>query len=91
MTLEQLNNLKVEESELNNKMIGLQDGLKDLFDLIPFGLAGETLMEVSTQLKDEKDYRDSKFIQEDVDVIACSILSGASSTDGTQGFPRGVC
>lgn len=66
MTLEQLNKLKEEEAILNTKLIQLQDELKELFDLIPFGLAGETLMEVSTQLTNEKNYRTNKFIQEDV-------------------------
>jgi len=66
MTLEQLNKLKEEEGVLNSKLSLLQDDLKELFDLIPFGLAGETLMEVSTQLTNEKNYRTNKFIQEDV-------------------------
>ena len=66
MTLEQLNKLKEDESSLNNKLSLLQDNLKELFDLIPFGLAGETLMEVSNQLANEKNYRTNKFIQEDV-------------------------
>lgn len=66
MTLEQLNKLKEEESGLNNKLSLLQDDLKELFDLIPFGLAGETLMEVSTQLTNEKNYRTNKYVQEDV-------------------------
>jgi len=66
MTLEQLNKLKDEEAILNTKLSQLQDDLKELFDLIPFGLAGETLMEVSTQLTNEKNYRTNKFIQEDV-------------------------
>jgi DNA sulfur modification protein DndD len=66
MTLEQLNKLKDEEFELNTKLTSLQENLKELFDLIPFGLAGETLMEVSTQLSNEKNYRTNKFIQEDV-------------------------
>ena len=66
MTLEQLNKLKEEELELNLRLNQLQEDLKELFDLIPFGLAGETLMEVSTQLTNEKNYRNNKFIQEDV-------------------------
>ncbi len=66
MTLEQLNKLKEEEAGLNNKLSLLQEDLKELFDLIPFGLAGETLMEVSNQLVSEKNYRTNKFIQEDV-------------------------
>ena len=85
MTLEQLKKLKEEEYKLNEKMRGLKDGLKDLFDLIPFGLAGETLMEVSTQLNDEKDYRDSKFIQEDVDVKTKNILDDLE--DKKRSFP----
>lgn len=74
MTLEQLNKLKEEETELNFKINNLQDNLKELFDLIPFGLAGETLMEVSTQLTDEKNYRTNKFIQEDVGEKTKNIL-----------------
>lgn len=66
MTLEQLNKLKEQEVELNTRINNLQEDLKELFDLIPFGLAGETLMEVSTQLTNEKNYRTNKFIQEDV-------------------------
>jgi len=66
MTLEQLNELKSEESTLNEKINNLQNDLKDLFDLIPFGLAGETLMEVSNQLESEKNYKESKYKQEDV-------------------------
>lgn len=66
MTLEQLTALKIEEKELDDKINSLQNDLKELFDLIPFGLAGETLMEVSNQLENEKQYRENKYRQEDV-------------------------
>lgn len=75
MTLEQLNELREEESLLNIKITNLQNELKDLFDLIPFGLAGETLMEVSTQLENEKNYRQNKFKQEDVSNKTQKILN----------------
>lgn len=74
MTLEELNKLKEDEEALNGKITSLQDDLKELFDLIPFGLAGETLMEVSTQLDNEKNYRNNKFIQEDVSEKTKNIL-----------------
>ena len=74
MTLEQLNKLKNEESTLKEKITILQDDLKELFDLIPFGLAGEKLMEVFNQLVNEKNYRDNKFIQEDVSEKTKNIL-----------------
>lgn len=49
ITLEELNLLKEEENELNQKNERLQNELKDLFDLIPFGLSGESLMEIAEQ------------------------------------------
>lgn len=66
MTLEQLNELKAQEATLNEKINNLQNDLKDLFDLIPFGLAGETLMEVSNQLDNEKNYKESKYRQDNI-------------------------
>ena len=74
MTLEQLNELKSKERELNDKISALQNDLKDLFDLIPFGLSGEVLMDVSTQLDNEKNYRDNKYKQEDVKEKTTRIL-----------------
>ncbi len=74
MTLEQLNSLREEEAKLNEKITSLQLDLKELFDLIPFGLAGETLMEVSTQLENEKSIRTNQFKQEDVNEKVKSVL-----------------
>jgi len=74
MTLEQLNELKSKERELNDKISTLQNDLKDLFDLIPFGLSGEVLMDVSTQLENEKNYKDNKYKQEDVKEKTTRIL-----------------
>ncbi|MEZ4986855.1 MAG: hypothetical protein R2795_17755 [Saprospiraceae bacterium] len=66
MTLEQLDELKTEETNLTEKINNLQDRLKDLFDLIPFGLSGENIMEVSNQLENEKNYRENKYKQENI-------------------------
>lgn len=75
MTLEQLNELKSEKEGLESTINNLQEDLKDLFDLIPFGLAGETLMDVSNQLDSEKKYRENKFKQENVGEKTNLILS----------------
>jgi DNA sulfur modification protein DndD len=75
MTLEQLNELKEEENLLNGKIGNLQNELKELFDLIPFGLAGETLMDTSNQLETEKNYKESKFKQDDVGEKTNKILN----------------
>ena len=74
MTLEQLNEFKEQEATLNTKLNELQNSLKELFDLIPFGLAGETLMEVSDQLENEKSVKTNQYKQEDVNEKVKSVL-----------------
>lgn len=74
ITLEQLKELKQEEAELENEMEGLQDNLKDLYELIPFGLTGEVLKEVSTQLKHERSKKENEFRQENVEEKTSAIL-----------------
>ncbi len=85
MTLEQLNKLKFEETELTTQINELQDQLKDLFELIPFGLAGATLMEISNHLDKETTQRKSKFIQEDVDEKTKLLLDDLE--EKKKGFP----
>ena len=74
MTLEQLDNLKKEEAAILSDLSKFQDDLKEYFDLIPFGLAGEVLMEVSSQISNEKNYKSNKFIQDNVEEKTNKIL-----------------
>ena len=74
MTVEQLTKLREEKTTLNAKIEKLELNLKDLFDLIPFAIAGEKLMEVSNQLDAEKSVRVNKFKQEDVNEKVHNIL-----------------
>jgi len=46
ITVEQVNKLKEQEEKLDGNIRKLQNRLKELFDLIPFGLAGETMMNI---------------------------------------------
>jgi DNA sulfur modification protein DndD len=66
MTLEELNALKDDQTLLDKKKIEIQDKLKDLFDLIPFSLAGDPLMGISEQLKNERLLSEQKYKQDDV-------------------------
>lgn len=66
MSLEELNILKEEQATLEQQKNEIQDKLKDLFDLIPFALAGETLASASEQLNNEQDLSELKYRQEDV-------------------------
>ena len=67
ITIDQLKQLKSNAEEQENKITELQSELKELFDLIPFGLSGEILYDVFEQLKSEKKYKDNKFSQDEID------------------------
>lgn len=66
MTIEELNALKEEQADLEANKNDIQDKLKELFDLIPFALAGDTLMDISEQLSNERQLSEQKYKQEDV-------------------------
>lgn len=66
MTLDELNSLKDEQTTLEQKITEVQESLKDYFDIIPFALAGETLMDISEQVTNERNLTEQKYKQEDV-------------------------
>jgi DNA sulfur modification protein DndD len=66
MTIEQLNDLKVEKEKLAEKVKTIQNELKDLYDLIPFALAGSTLSELQNQVLNEKIARENQYKQDNV-------------------------
>ena len=66
MTLEELNSLKEEQEKLEQQKNEIQEKLKDLLDIIPFALAGETLAGISEQLNNEQDLSEQKYRQNDV-------------------------
>jgi len=66
MTIDELNKIKDERDKLESKKGDVQEKLKDLFDLIPFALAGDTIMNISEQLTDEGNLLEQKYKQDDV-------------------------
>lgn len=66
MSVEDLNILKEEQTKLEYKKAEVQESLKDYFDVIPFALAGETLMNISEQLTNERNLSEQIYKQEDV-------------------------
>ena len=66
MTLEELNSLKEEQRAMEQQKNKIQEKLKDLLDIIPFALAGETLANISEQLINEQDLSEQKYRQDDV-------------------------
>jgi len=74
ITIEELNNLKNSETEYKEKIDSLKNELKDLFDLIPFGLSGSILNDVVVQLDKERNFSEAKFQQENIEQKTNQIL-----------------
>ena len=86
ITIEELNKLKEQENEYKETIESLKNQLKELFDYIPFGLAGEVLNDVSDQLEKEQNYNDAKFQQDDVEQKTTQILQGIEDEKKNKDF-----
>lgn len=75
MSVERLNDLKVKRETHQTNLDEAQDGLKDLYSYIPFGLAGNLVSEVAEQLKKEKTYKQNKVQLEGVEEKTDDILN----------------
>jgi len=75
ITIEELNELKSKEDELNKKLEQLQAGLKDSYDIIPFAIAGESFLNVAKQLENESNYKAAQFKDENVKGVTNRILT----------------
>ena len=57
MSIDELDRLNNRKNELNIALRETEDGLKDFYSLIPFGLSGGIMAELSSQLESEKAYK----------------------------------
>ena len=73
MSVERLDEIKAKRDLLEKEVNDSQDGLKDLYNYIPFGLAGSIVSETAQQLNEEKAYKQNilqlEGVEEKTDVI----------------------
>ena len=86
MTVEELSVIKKDQSDLEEKKNQIQEKLRDLFDLIPFGFAGETVLNVSEQIQKEKQINESQFRTEDLEEKTTHILNEIEQVKTKTGF-----
>lgn len=86
ITMEELNKLKEQESGYKEKIESLKNELRDLFDLIPFGLAGSVLNDVADQLDKEQNYNEAKFQQENVEQKTSQIIEDIEKERSEKSF-----
>ncbi|MBO0340159.1 DNA sulfur modification protein DndD [Flagellimonas profundi] len=60
MSLEEVEELKEQESKLDTVIQDLRIQLKDYYEIIPFGLAGDTLFNMAIQLENERIIKESE-------------------------------
>ena len=67
MSVERLHELETKREQMQKNVDESQDALKDLYNYIPFGLAGNMVSDVAEQLKQEKNYKQNKLQLEGVE------------------------
>lgn len=75
ITVEELQIIRTQEEDLTKKLADLQNELKDSYDIIPFAIAGEKFLEVSSQLENEANFKAAKFKDENVKGVTNKILT----------------
>ena len=75
MSVDRLHELEEKRDSHQKELDDAQEGLKDLYNYIPFGLAGNVVSEIAGQLKQEKVFRQNKIQLEGVEEKTDSILN----------------
>lgn len=87
MSADELVRLNNRKTELDSVLREADDSLKDLYSLIPFGLAGGLMAELSAQLETEKAYKQNKLQLERVNDKTDVILSDIEDAKRKLPFP----
>ena len=87
MSADELMKLNNRKAELDTVLREADDGLKDLYSLIPFGLAGGLMAELSSQLETEKAYKQNKLQLEGVNDKTDVILGDIEDAKRNLPFP----
>lgn len=80
ITLEELQELRSHEADLEKKQNEIQNDLKESFDIIPFAIAGEIFNAVNEQLVNEKNFKAAEFKDENVKDVTNRILTDLLNT-----------
>jgi DNA sulfur modification protein DndD len=87
ITVEELQKLRQQEDELSEKQNELQSNLKDSFDIIPFAITGEKLLEVKHQIDTESNVKNAKFKDDNIRGITNKILTDLLNTHKPPNLP----
>jgi DNA sulfur modification protein DndD len=75
ITVEELQKIRATEDELTKRQTGLQNELRDSYDIIPFAIVGEKFLEVTRQIENENNFKSAQFKEENVKGVTSKILT----------------
>ena len=81
ITIDELTALKNDESNLSRSISELQDQMKELYDLIPFAINGDKMIEISNQISNENKKISQKYLHESNKEIASKIINEIMNDD----------
>lgn len=87
ITVEELQLLRQKEETLSERQNQLQADLKDSFDIIPFAIAGEKLLEVKQQIDTESNVKNAIFKDENIRGITNKVLTDLLNTPKPSNLP----
>lgn len=87
ITIEELQKLRDQEKDLDDRQTKLQNELKESYDIIPFAIAGEKFLEVAKQLENETNYKAAQFKEENVKGVTNKILTDLLNTEKPKDLP----
>ena len=82
----ELERLKVDESELEATLDLLQEDIKNHYELVPFAIAGGKLLQVIQQLGAEANYRNAQFKQDEIKEASNRVLTDLLAAQ--RSFPK---
>lgn len=75
ITVEELQELRIQEDTLTKRQSELQSELKDSYDIIPFAIAGENFLNIALQLENEANNKAAQYKDENVNDVTNKILT----------------
>lgn len=87
MTVEELDKLNNRKIEINEDLKATEEVLKDFYSLIPFGLSGSLLAELTSQIETEKAYKQNKLQLEGINDKTDIILGDIEEAKKKLHFP----
>lgn len=86
ISIEELEKLRDKELKLTEDVNSLSSQLKESYDIIPFAIAAENLLNIAEQLDDELAFKNARYNQDKVNEVTHKIINGLISEPKPKDF-----